>query len=427
MSLFLLILFTAAYYIRPAEWVEQFTGYQIILYLSIILLFSVALSCQRKSDVFSLGSSRMMLWFTAMIVMSHVRHTYMAGAITSLQKFAHIPIVFFSILCSVNSKKKIRLYIWVIILLGCILAAEGVKQYLTGTAHGGMTPYVKNFYAPGGHDPTTVIRIRWYGIFNDPNDLSLALIITIPYLVNYISQKRILLCAPPLFLVLIALYFTNSRGGFIAAIFSIFFFFVFRYRSKNGIITGIIASTVLFMFGPSRIAELSAHEGSAYGRIEAWYEGFQMLKSYPLFGVGSGMFTDYHIRTAHNSFVLIFAELGLLGALAFVGIFYYPFRSFIHLYQNNKLYGPDGLIVIASMSSLIGLLFAMYFLSRSYILLPYMMCGITINSLRIHLSTSSSSESKELLYQSQYHKVFITLAALLSATYFIVRLSVTQS
>jgi len=181
------------------------------------------------------------------------------------------------------------------------------------------------------------------------------------------------------------------------------------------------------MFGPSRIAELSAHEGSAYGRIEAWYEGFQMLKSYPLFGVGSGMFTDYHIRTAHNSFVLIFAELGLLGALAFVGIFYYPFRSFIHLYQNNKLYGPDGLIVIASMSSLIGLLFAMYFLSRSYILLPYMMCGITINSLRIHLSTSSSSESKELLYQSQYHKVFITLAALLSATYFIVRLSVTQS
>ena len=69
----------------------------------------------------------------------------------------------------------------------------------------------------------------------------------------------------------------------------------------------------LIALGPSRMADMSADEDSAEGRIEAWYEGVQLLIMRPLFGVGKGLFADHHGLTAHNSFVLAFAELGMIG------------------------------------------------------------------------------------------------------------------
>ena len=59
---------------------------------------------------------------------------------------------------------------------------------------------------------------------------------------------------------------------------------------------------------------ISSKEQSAAERIEAWSVGLELLKWRPLFGAGYGNFTDHHHLTAHNSFVLCFAELGLNDA-----------------------------------------------------------------------------------------------------------------
>jgi putative inorganic carbon (HCO3(-)) transporter len=61
-------------------------------------------------------------------------------------------------------------------------------------------------------------------------------------------------------------------------------------------------------------------EGSISGRLEAWGAGLQMLKESPLFGIGFGGFTDRHELTAHNSFVLCFAETGLVGYFFWIGL-----------------------------------------------------------------------------------------------------------
>ena len=49
------------------------------------------------------------------------------------------------------------------------------------------------------------------------------------------------------------------------------------------------------------------------GRLDAWSAGLGMFRQQPFFGVGYNMFTDHNEITAHNSFVLCFAELGLFG------------------------------------------------------------------------------------------------------------------
>ena len=43
--------------------------------------------------------------------------------------------------------------------------------------------------------------------------------------------------------------------------------------------------------------------------------------------MGYGRFTDYHALVAHNSFVQVLAELGLLGGAAFIGMVFWYFES----------------------------------------------------------------------------------------------------
>jgi len=61
---------------------------------------------------------------------------------------------------------------------------------------------------------------------------------------------------------------------------------------------------------------------SAMGRIEAWGEGWQLLKSNPIIGVGKGQFKEYHKKDTHSSYVRAGSELGLLGLYAFIGMIY---------------------------------------------------------------------------------------------------------
>ena len=85
---------------------------------------------------------------------------------------------------------------------------------------------------------------------------------------------------------------------------------------------GLLALIGVLMMLPSRLSELDAGESSAAGRVDAWYSGLEMFLQSPLFGIGPGLFADNNANlTAHNSFVLVMAEMGLVGYtiwLAFV-------------------------------------------------------------------------------------------------------------
>src|SRR3546814_16694190 len=79
------------------------------------------------------------------------------------------------------------------------------------------------------------------------------------------------------------------------------------------------------MMLPTRMQELDAGESSAYGRIESWYDGIQMFLANPVFGVGVGNFTDHTWLTAHNSFVLVLAETGIVGYTVWLAMVGYCF------------------------------------------------------------------------------------------------------
>lgn len=371
----LLLVYVTLYIIRPSEWIPGLIGSPLLMVVGMVALVAIlfGIISGKSPNALSGDVEKMMIGFIAAICFSHISHAYVGGAINSMDKFLPSITGFFLIHTTIKDRKRLQFFILFLIVLTSFVAYEGIRQFTTGFAHGGLEPLYELTRSLDGEEGK-IARIRWYGVFNDPNDLGLLLVLVIPFLVDMLFNRNFILPMASLPLIGLALYYTNSRGSILAALATITSYFVFRFRSTKGAIIGVILAVILFVAGPSRMGGMSASEDSAHGRIEAWYEAYQMLKSNPLFGVGQGMFTDYHELTAHNSFVLVMAELGVVGLFFFTGLLYYPYNWLWNYFMNSKsieIKEADIGLVSSTYASLTGVLVAMFFLSRAYVLIPY--------------------------------------------------------
>jgi len=373
MSFITLLLYITAIYIRPQEWVPQIYGWPLINILAIVTAFCVLIEAGMNQKLrVNEPQIILLLAFLGCIVMSHLSHGYLGGAWDSFLKFGPNVVMFFLFVNALNTEKRIKIAIWLIIILTAVLAVQGIYQYNHGFGWAGQPLSQVTKETPNG-------RITWIGIFNDPNDLALTFVVAIGFLISFIFNKSawlIKIASVPLAALLIySLYLTNSRGGYLAFAATIGYFFLRKFKNKFvAIAIGTILAFVVLLVGPSRMADVSAEEDSAQGRIEAWYSGFQMLKSAPLFGVGYGMFTDYHDRTAHNSYILVAAEEGLVGMVVWIALIYICFKGFfaIRSQENASLnFNIQGLE-----AALFGFLCSAYFLSRAYIAILYLIIAL---------------------------------------------------
>jgi O-antigen ligase len=165
-------------------------------------------------------------------------------------------------------------------------------------------------------------RIRGAGFLSDPNDLAQILLIALPLAVLAWRRGRqvvnFFVVLVPVALLLWTTYLTHSRGGLIA----LAAIALMAARKKLGT-TASTALAAVFVLGMIALdftggRGISAADGT--DRLEAWASGLEMFKSAPIFGVGCNLFTEVHDITAHNSFVLCLAELGLLGSALWMAL-----------------------------------------------------------------------------------------------------------
>jgi len=178
------------------------------------------------------------------------------------------------------------------------------------------------------------------GIFGNPNDLASSLDLAIPLALAAgmwsKGTKRLFYfgCA---FILAAAVVFTYSRGGFLGMIAIAIFFMMKLARRKAGTIVLIAVSVVaLLMFAPggygSRLSSIlhvdEDQTGSAQARLDLLTRATEMVVTHPIVGLGLGNFHIYSIaeQRAHNSYLEIAAELGLVGLVAYLIILFAPFR-----------------------------------------------------------------------------------------------------
>jgi O-antigen ligase len=414
MSFITFLLYLIATFIRPQEWMPFFYGKPLILILSIAtLVFLIFERISKKEErLIKVPQNFLILGLFFAVIMSHVAHTYFAGMVDSIKIFYVNVVLYFIILNVLNTERKFKIAVWLIAILIILAAFQGIYQFNHGYGWAGQAM----------HKEGDILRINWVGIFNDPNDLALTFVIAVGILLPFALGKTKII--PRIFSIIFlgllnyGIFLTNSRGGFLALLVTVFFYFVARTRKFIlGGILGALAVIAVLGFGPSRMALLSIQEESAYNRVDIWYQGLLLMKSNPLFGVGFNMFQDGLPMTAHNSYVLAGAELGFLGLFFWIGLLYVAFKQFalVQKYQTGLKKYALGL-----QAGLIGFCAAAFFLSRTYIILPYLL--FALGGSIFYLTKQKNSELSYNFTFKETRTVFFLCVGVLMTIFTIIKI-----
>jgi putative inorganic carbon (hco3(-)) transporter len=334
----------------------------------------------------------------AAVALSSLARDGVETMITSIVDF--LPAISLMLLAMVNLTSLARLKVACTTIVVCVLllCAAGIAAYHTGfmveqfvlrqnvenPEHDLTAPTMEHDtqFAPPAQDKsgTSMWRVRSVGFLADPNDFSQIIVMCLPLLMLAYAGRgwvtRSLFVLAPAVVMLYTIFLTQSRGALVglAALGGLFL-----QRMVGTVVTAWIAGLgalglVGLTFGGGRA--FSTDEDSAAQRIDAWWEGINLLKAYPVFGAGFGNFTDHHYLTAHNAYVLCFAELGLFGFFSWLGLIVLGYKGLAYAARLNNQADPYSWTAEMLRFAFVGYFVCAWFLSRTYSPATYLLLGL---------------------------------------------------
>jgi O-antigen ligase len=189
-----------------------------------------------------------------------------------------------------------------------------------------------------------------------------------------------------------AILLTLSRGGLVAlgAALIAAVFVAGRWRPVvlgGAVITAVGAVMYFAVFAPPMARQRVTQLEGGTGRVDIWKVGWRMVESNPLHGVGAGNFqnssvhfllqpgavarSDFIVDTpkaAHNTYLEVLAELGVVGLALFLIILGFSLTTTVKAIRAFRQRGDPQMEIIsrALFVALIGLLAACFFGSREF-------------------------------------------------------------
>ncbi len=306
---------------------------------------------------------------------------WIGGAVFAVAEFGSTAVVFFLLVAARPKLSRLRA---IAITLALPAFYAGVRGMLALGWGWERAVYVLDQNVWEGYVVLSVVpRMRFVGQFADPNDLAQYFLIVIPFVALLWKPKSVLrnylIVLPMISFLLVSIYLTHSRGALLGLVvvatvyFGRFFNRVVMILGSTAMVVGLLAIN----FSGGRAVNF----GAGSDRIEAWGAGLGMLRSHPIFGVGYNLFGDHNPITAHNSFVLCFAELGLVGFFLWLGILSSTMLGVTQL--NKRLKGVAGAADLvrwatAIQIALVGFIATGWFLSRTYVVLLYVLVAMWV-------------------------------------------------
>jgi len=301
-------------------------------------------------------------------------------------------IIFVLTQAAINDSHKMDKFILSIVLLSLFICYQCFLQVTVGENWGGLEPLsrgiLSSFDPETGTSTLREAQVIWYGILEDPNDLGMLLIAFMPYALNRTFYQTSSILAKLFWLLAFAVLgytviLTNSRGSLVALIAALASFYIIKKRSMAGVIVALLLGLVVLALAPSRMGEIASGDHSAMGRIYAWILALELFAMNPLFGIGSDHFLDFHSYTTHNSYVLALVETGFLGFVAYFSLFVITMHTAIKVAYSD-ICEQKSTEIISLAAGLIGILISIFFISRTYVLLPFLYVAILTSYLRIY-------------------------------------------
>lgn len=373
MTFFFMCLFVILVFWRPQDWlVPALYGWPMLDVIVVMSLITLVMERDQGSIRFNIKAPQVWLagglWLSTL--MSHIAHGYLVGLLWTYAetfKFSFFLVVF---MWTLDRPGKLRALAWIFVVMACLMSYHALLQESRGYGFAGQRPVLS--WRPDVEGP--VARSLFFGIFEDPNDLSQILATAIPFGFALFRQSRLLNtlvgCAV-LYILFIASQATHSRGGDVALVIVgvTGLALLLPARWTPGVLLTIAFGGLALMPFADTFLDASAHD-----RVVFWGEANWAFKRNPIFGVGYGMFGEYvsGARAAHNAFVLCYTELGLFGYWFWYNLLHLSFVSAWRTREAlRKATTPDARwlrtfsgISIAAMS---GFIVSSYFLSRAFV------------------------------------------------------------
>lgn len=428
MSFAAYLLYLILTYLRPVEmFAPDLAAFRPMMILWLVAFLSAVARAIERREVASRPANFVLLaLLMAVIGLSQVANGWAGGALASIADFSTSAMLFVLTALNLTTIERVRTTGIVLLMCMVVLAIYAISAYhygfmadllllrqgseLVGTeVDPPRTPFedVEGLY---------FWRARGLGFLNDPNDFGQAIVMVLPFLWGLYEQRRtfrfVLLASLPASALLYAIFLTHSRGallGFVAL-------FVFAAHKMLGTVRLIgLALVAAVVISGLVVGErgFTTKEESAAQRVEAWWAGIVMLKNKPVLGVGHGNFLDHHELTAHNSFVLAFAELGLLGYFLWIGLLVIAYKG---LSQVVRLAPPDSREhkqATLLRDSFIGFMACAWFLSRTYQPGLYLLLALCASATWCAGQRFSTIDESPLQRWQPSHWVGATLATML--------------
>ena len=245
--------------------------------------------------------------------------------------------------------------------------------------------------------PPTQDLGRLAGAGGDPNETAAAMVAGLALataLAVALRGKPLarMACVVAAVICMLALFLTSSRGGLVALGVALIAAVLLGGRRRGTMLVAALGAVLVTVFyfatiAPESVRERVTHPQGGTGRVDIWKVGWRMVQHNPIEGVGSGNFQTSSIhyllapgklvrddfivdtpKVAHNTYLQILAELGIVGFIAFITILLFSFVCAFKAHRAAAAAGDRELDIIAraTVVALVALYAAYFFVSRDY-------------------------------------------------------------
>ena len=338
------------------------------------------------------------------IVLSLAARAEFGGALYWGSEFLKVVAYFVLMVAVLNTPRRFALYLTTIVGLTVALTLLCVAHFQGYIELPSIRHALEGTYDASDGSTSSIYRLAAFGVFADPNDLSMIVVLSMLICLGGICFRHLgpahFAFVVPLLFLGYALALTQSRGGLIALLVGLAAFMMNRYGAVRTVATlAVIVPLLLIVFG-GRQADISGSIGHGTGgqRTDLWYAGLQMIKFSPLVGIGHAHFVEEEGLVAHNSYVQALAEWGLFGGTMFIGLFYVVLISVWRLKSVRKQIQSSMLRNMQPyvLGALAAYAASMLTLTRCDVVPTYLVAGIGVSFERLARRGTRSPRCKHL-------------------------------
>jgi putative inorganic carbon (hco3(-)) transporter len=338
-----LFLFTFLLYARPQEmFPEIFGGFQLVKIVAVgtlLAYFIAKLTTGERFTIWPLELTMVLVIAFLGIVFTPIAVAPQDSLNVLLDTFLKVIIIFVLMINLLDSQSRLRSIMNLSVICGSGLSVFAIISYINGDF------IVRNRQSTG--------RVQGVvkGMFGNPNDLAISLVLLLPLAVALALTSRggkrvfYFTCAAVL---TVGVTVTFSRGGFLGLITAggVLLWKLSRRNRGRAVLAFVLATGFFLVVMPagysSRVTSIFSIEedptGSAQARRDLLNRAVQVASNHLVIGVGMGNFHIYSIReqVAHNSYLEIAAELGVAGLIAYLILIFSPWRSLRRIERETR-------------------------------------------------------------------------------------------